>query len=857
MADLPRDFDDTWSAPKGFFGFLATIDNIPIATRYMVTSFGFFIVGGILALIMRLQLARPGNEIVDPETYNQLMTMHGTTMMFLFAVPFLEAFSNYLIPLLNGTRDLPFPRLTALSYWTYLFGGIFLYSSFLFGVAPDGGWFAYVPLNDKQFSPGKHMDFWDIGLSVAEVAALGAAAEMIVGILRMRAPGMSINRMPMFCWAMLVTSVMIVFAFTPLVVGTAMLELDRKELTRFFDPDHGGDPLLWQHIFWVFGHPDVYIMFVPTVGVLSHVIQTFSRRPLMSYPLMVLALLATGFLSFGLWVHHMYTTGISPVALGFFAAVGAVVAIPSGVNVFGWIATIWAGKPVWRTPMLYAIASIIIFTIGGVTGVMVAAVPFDFQAHDTYFVVAHLHYVLFGGTVFPIFAAIYFWFPKMSGKMPSERLGWWSAGIMFVGFNVAFFPMHLSGLQGMPRRVYTYHTGLGLDLYNLVSTIGAFLFAAGVLLSLFNLIRSARSGAPAGHDPWKGDTLEWSEPSPPEDAQFSRLPAVRSRHPLWDQATLLPLPDDDREVRAAVRALDRRPERWRGSLVVGVIDGRPLAVAHLPRKSIWPFVLSVGFLLLFTAALLDHPWIALAGLAVSVVGLGGWFWPQDTETLAIRECDAANAPPSDEAPGAWPDDEPEPASGTSVVRLPLAIGDRYANGYWGTWVFVLILATAFATFVAGHFYLGTGDRALPAGERVPPLRFALIATVAAVLSAVATRRATLATDRRTHPARALWLGVAGATQLALLALTVASWRELQLEPSQSAYASGVLGLVGFSGFVALTAAVMLLAGLLWALRAAGDPRGRGVALNASLVSYFSTATWLVVLVVVHLWPRAG
>src|SRR5687768_4840798 len=373
--------------------------------------------------------------------------MHATTMMFLFVIPFLEAFANYVIPLLTGTRDLPFPRLTALSYWTYLFGGIFIYASFVFGVAPNGGWFAYVPLNLKQYSPGPNMDFWDIGLSVAEVAAIGAAAEMIVGILRMRAPGMSLNRLPMFCWAMLVTSAMIIFAFTPLVVGTAMLELDRKEITRFFDAGYGGDPLLWQHIFWVFGHPEVYIMFLPAVGMMSHIVQTFSRRPLMNYTLMVLALVATGFLSFGLWVHHMYTVGISPAALGLFAAVGAVVAIPSGINVFGWIATIWAGKPVWRTPFLFALASIIIFTIGGISGVMVAAVPFDFQAHDTYFIVAHLHYVLFGGTIFPIFAALYFWIPKFSGRMMSEKLGRISVAVMFIGFNVAFGPMHLSGLE--------------------------------------------------------------------------------------------------------------------------------------------------------------------------------------------------------------------------------------------------------------------------------------------------------------------------------------------------------------------------------------------------------------------------
>ena len=837
---LPASFDETWSAPSEKWGLFATIDNIPIAVRYMATSFAFFIAGGILALVMRLQLARPENGFVDAQTYNQLFTMHGTTMMFLFVIPFLEAFANYLIPLLNGTRDLPFPRLTSLSYWTYLFGGIFLYSSFLFGLAPDGGWFAYMPLNDTRHSPGLNMDFWDIGLSVAEVAALGAAAEMIVGILRMRAPGMSLNRMPLFCWAMLVTSIMIVFAFTVLVVGTAMLELDRKELTRFFDPVHGGDPLLWQHVFWVFGHPEVYIMFVPAVGVMSHIVQTFSRRPVMSYTLMVLSIVATGILSFGLWVHHMYTTGISPAALGVFAAVGMVVAIPSGVNIFGWIATIWAGKPVWRTPLLFALAAIVIFTIGGVSGVMVAATPFDFQAHDTYFVVAHLHYVLFGGTIFPVFAGLYYWMPKFSGRMLGERLGMWSAGLMFVGFNLAFMPMHWSGLEGMPRRVYTYSPGLGLEWYNLLSTIGAGVLAAGVLVSLVNFAVSVRRGRVAGRDPWGGDTLEWSEDSPPADAQFGRLPLVRSRHPMWDQRSLLPAPEDDPAVARAVDALDRRPERWRGNVVVGVLDGRPLGVVHLPRRSIWPFVLSVGFLFLFVSALLDNVPLALAGAAVSAAGIVGWFWPIDTEGVAIRETGA---------------DRPGPPERGSGAQLPLLVGDRSANGYWASGVVVAILATALATFLAAYFYLGQGPRLVPSGEAVPPLVPALVATLPALVALAATRWATALVDRRADGARWMPLLAGALAHGAFAWASIAAFRASALEPSASGWASGVLGVVGFGWLVALGAAVMLLVALLWALRAPGDPRGRGVALNASLVSYFSGAAWIVTLLAVHVWPR--
>jgi len=857
VAERRREFEHTWDQPKGFFGIFATIDNIPIATRYMVTSFAFFIVGGVLALVMRVQLARPENGVVDPQTYNELFTMHGTTMIFLFVVPFIEAFANYLIPLLNGTRDLPFPRLTALSYWTYLFGGIFIYASFLFGMAPDGGWFSYVPLNLKEYSPGLNMDFWDIGLSVAEVAAIGAAAEMIVGILRMRAPGMSLNRLPLFCWAMLVTSAMIIFAFTPLIVGTAMLELDRKELTRFFDARYGGDPLLWQHVFWVFGHPDVYIMFVPAVGVLSHVVQTFVRRPVMSYTFMVLAVVATGFLSFGLWVHHMYTTGLSPMGMGFFAAASMAVAIPSGINVFGWIATIWAGRPVWRTPLLFAVGGIVIFVVGGVTGVMVAAVPFDWQAHDTYFVVAHLHYVLFGGSIFPIFAGLYYWVPKFSGRLMSERLGQWNFWLMFVGFNLAFLPMHWSGLHGMPRRVYTYPGGLGLEWYNLLSTLGAFVLAAGVVLFVANVAVTLRRPKTAGADPWKGDTLEWSEESPPSDAQFARIPVVRSRHPLWDQATLLPVEGDDEDVVRAARLLDHAPSRWRGSLVVNVLDGRPLALAHLPRRSVWPFIMSVGFTTLFVAALLDSPWVAIAGLVITAGAIVGWFWPVDTEGTAIDEAYV------DEAlvPGGTPEDT-RPAGLHPVqyyrpgqLGLPLAVGDRAANGYWGTCVLVVILSVAMATAVASYFYLGAGPNPLPAGAAPPPLAPALWATAATVLAAVATRLLTRATDRRASGARLRAALAALALHALFVWLAVQSFRSGDFDPKLSGYASSVLLVLGYTWATGVGAAGMLLAAVLWAWRKPDDPRGRGVALNASLVSYTATGCWLVALAVVYLWPR--
>jgi cytochrome c oxidase subunit I+III len=840
MEDRKAGFEQTWSQPTGFIGMLRTIDNIPIAKRYMATGFGFFVLGGLLAALMRIQLGTPDNTFLDPETYNQVFTMHGTTMMFLFVIPFIEALANYLLPLLLGTRDLPFPRLTALSYWTYLFGGLLLYSSFLFGMAPDGGWFAYVPLTNRQWSPGLNLDWWDIALSVAEVAAMGAAAEMIVAVLRMRAPGMSINRIPVFGWAMLVTAFMILFGFTPLIVGTAMLELDRKGLTSFFVPEHGGDPLLWQHLFWVFGHPEVYIMFLPAVGIVTHIVQVFSRRPVVSYTLVVLAILATAFLSFGLWVHHMYATGLSPMAMGYFAAASTVIAIPTGVQVVGWMATLWSGRPLWRTPLVFALAGLVIFVLGGITGVMVASPPFDFQAHDTYFVVAHLHYVLIGGTIFPLFAGLYYWLPKVTGRLLSERLGMASALTMFVGFNLAFFPMHISGLLGMPRRVYTYPEGMGLEIWNLLSTAGAFVFATGILLSVVNFVISLRWGARAGNNPWNGDSLEWSVTSPPPDAQFPRLPVVRDRHPLWDeqwrQERMRPeeTPAADREAREDVAQMDHWPTRWRGALVVTVNEGRPLAVVHMPRRAISPFVASVGLVTLFAALIVDYMPVIWAGVAVVVAGIIGWFWPQATERAAMEEVGQ---------PGA--DD------------LPLAQYGPISNGYWGTWVFVLVLATALVTFVSSYFYLGGNVR--PGGEAAPvaPIGPSGLATALLGMGLVPMFAALRAIRR--ERAGALRLAVLAAFTLAAIHL----WLLLDallgsgLAPAASGRDSAFLGVAGFHAVVTAALLVMLAVSVLWVLLRPLDGRGWATVWNASVVYGFTVASAALTFAVLYVVPRVG
>jgi cytochrome c oxidase subunit I+III len=831
---IPREqadaFDRTWSDPRGFIGWLRTINNIPIAHRYMVTGFAFFLIGGLQAVLMRIQLGTPDNTFLSAERYNQLFTMHGTTMMFLFVIPFIEAIANYMLPLMLGARDLPFPRLTALSYWTYLFGGIFLYSSFIFGTVPDGGWFAYVPLTSREFSPGLGLDFWDIGLSVAEVAAIGAASELIIGILRMRSPGMSLSRLPLFAWAMLVTAFMLVLAFTPLIVGTAMLELDRKGLTRFFDVAAGGDSLLWQHIFWSFGHPEVYIMFLPALGIVSHIVQTFSGRPLIGYRAVVASMIATGAIAFVLWVHHMFAVGMSAVMMNMFMAASMLIAIPSGIQVFSWIATLWLGRPRWRTPLLFVAGFILIFVLGGITGVMVSVVPFDLQAHDSYFVVAHFHYVLIGGVVFPLFAGLYYWLPKITGRMMSEQLGKWNFWMMFVFFNVTFFPMHIAGLLGMPRRVYTYDAGLGWELPNLISTIGALGLAAGVGLFVLNVLRSLKHGTSAGNDPWVGDTLEWSETSPPRAAQFPLIPVVNGRHPLWEASLRGGL---DRFA-ALMRSVDAAPTRWRGSVCVSMRDARPIAIAHFPRASIWPFTMSLAFVLIFAGALVDSGWLALAGAAGTLVSLGGWFWPMDSQRIALEEMRGAS----------------------ERGELPLAVHGPISNGWWGTIMTVLVYAIALATLVASYLYLAPRWK----DPEVPDLTSGL--TAALVFGSVAATavlnwwggrsdKPTEASIRRFALTASTLLDV---TALGLIFVLFA-YHELGSTAGEHAQQSLLYLFLVFSLMVVLTHFAIVGTAALWAWRAPEDELGLAPAKNGAIMGYFSAANWLATGAIFYLIPR--
>jgi cytochrome c oxidase subunit 1 len=613
-ARLAARLERTWRRPPGIIGWLATVDHKEIGRRYIVTALVFLALGGALALAMRVQLAQPDQNLISPDRYNQLFTMHGSTMMFLFAVPVMEGVAVYIIPLMVGTRSTAFPRLNAFSYFMYLFGGLMLWVAFLLNIGPDVGWFAYTPLSGPQFSPGKRADIWAQMITFTEVSALAAAVVLVCTILKTRAPGMTLARMPLFAWAMLVQAVMIIFAMPAVALCSSMLISDRLIGTNFYNAAEHGDALLWQHLFWFFGHPEVYIIFIPATGFVSVICETFCRRPVFAHAVVVLALISTGILAFGLWVHHMFATGLPRVGYSFYTAASMSVSIPTGLQIFCWLATMWDGRPRFQVPMLYVVGFIITFVIGGLTGVMVAAVPLDLQLHDTYFVVAHFHYVLIGGAVFPLLGILTYWYPKITGRMMSETLGRVGFWLLFLGFQLTFFPMHWSGLLGMPRRVYTYPAGLGLELPNLLSSIGAFVVATSVLLFVVNGLVSLYRGAIAGPNPWGAPTLEWATSSPPPVYNFAHLPVVESNTPLWDSNGELPvitgLRVDDKEI-----------------LLTTVVAAAPDLREPVPEPSLWPFISAVAIGIVFVSSIFS-PWAIAVGALPSAIALTAWFWPK-------------------------------------------------------------------------------------------------------------------------------------------------------------------------------------------------------------------------------------
>ena len=614
LPDISEQLERVWEPQKGLWGWLTSVDHKSIAKRYVATAFTFFLLAGLEAAVMRAQLARPENDVLGPDAYNQYFTMHGTTMMFLFAVPVMIAMGLYLVPLMVGTRNISFSRLNALGYWTFLIGGVLLYVAFAGNSGPDAGWSAYVPLAGPQYSVGKRVDIWAQMITFTEIAALIAAVEIIATVFKQRAPGMSLNRIPIFVWTMLVTSFMVLFAMPAVAVASQFLAADRLISTHFFNPAEGGDALLWQHLFWFFGHPEVYIMFLPGTGIISSVLPVFTRRPMYGYPALVLSIIATGFIGFGLWVHHMFATPVPQLGQTFFTAAGAMIAIPNGIQIFCWIATIWTGRPVFRTPFLFALGGIIIFVIGGLTGVMVASVPFDLQVHDTYFIVAHFHYVILGGVVFPLFAGLYYWFPKFTGRMLGETAGKWHFWLMFIGVNVTFFPMHQLGMEGKPRRVYTYLEGTGWGDLNLVASIGALTIFTSVAIFLANVLLSWRRGHVTPANPWNADSLEWATSSPPGPYNFAYIPVVQSRNPLWE-------PGDSRPV---VTGLSTERKE---SLLTTVLDAEPDARHHDPGPSIWPLILALAIGVFFIV-LIFSTWGFIIGTLLSFGAFAGWAWPR-------------------------------------------------------------------------------------------------------------------------------------------------------------------------------------------------------------------------------------
>jgi cytochrome c oxidase subunit I+III len=813
-----------WQAGSGIIGWLSAVNHKNIGKRYIVTAFLFFAFAGVAALLMRIQLMFPENTFLNADQYNQIFTTHGVTMMFLFAVPIMQGVGIYLVPLMVGTRDVAFPKMNAFGYYVYVLSGVALWISLFLGTAPDGGWFAYTPLTLTRYSPTFGMDVYSALITGTEISALIAATEIIITAFKFRAPGMSLNRIPVFVWAMVVTAFMIIFAMPSVVIATTFLLLDRGINTNFFNPDLGGNPLLWQHLFWFFGHPEVYIIFIPALGMVSEILAAFTRRPVVGYSLLVVSLVAIGVVSFGLWVHHMFTTGLPILGLSFFTIASMVIAIPSGIQIFSGLATLWHGQWNFKTPLLYVLGFIATFVIGGITGVMVAAVPFDTQVHDTYFVVAHFHYVLIGGAVFPLFGALYYWFPKITGKMMSERLGKWNFWLTFIGFNVTFFPMHITGLLGMPRRVYTYLPGLGWDGLNFLSTIGAFILGVGVLLFVLNIFNSLRSGEAAGDNPWNAGGLEWATTSPPPPHNFEPLPAAHSRYALWH----IPA-EGDQESYTFKTALDRREV-----VATTALDADPEMRVPLPGNTLLPFITALTAMFTMVGTLI-HWQFVLYGSILVLIMIGFWHWPRAKE----RSMD-------------WVKSGPEEALEVSTV---IKGQGKHPPYYYGTILFILIEATEFAALIASYFYLRSSTSDWPPGDiPKPDLLLPTLATLFILGSIIPTYlgdKAIKKGDQRGLQIGAFLTVLMDAVFIVLLMIHLAL---LNYKWDTNAYSSAYWVLVGshliFAGIMLLENAYILVLALQgyynaerhWAVEVDG------------ISSYFVIAVWVAVYVTVFLSP---
>ena len=770
-----------WCGPKGW-EWITVVNNNYVGVYYIGAAMLFFVLAGVLSLLMRTQLALPLNGFLEQETYNQLFTMHGTIMMFLFAVPAVEALGVLLLPQMLGARDLPFPRLSAYAFWAYLVGGLAFFCSIFFGLAPNGGWFMYPPLTSMTYSPGINADFWLLGIGFIEISAIAGAIEIIVGVLKNRAPGMTLDKMPIFAWGMLIFACMIIVAFPSVILATTLMELERAFSWPFFDALKGGDPMLWQHLFWFFGHPEVYIIFLPAAAAMSTMVAAVARTPLVGYRLVVLAMLATGFISFGVWSHHMFATGMPSISIGFFSSASMAVSLPAGIQVFAWIATVASGRMQFTTPGLFVLGSLVVFVMGGLTGVMVAMVPFDWQAHDSYFIVAHLHYVLIGGMVFPFFAAIYFWTPMSSARPLSERLGKWVFWLMFIGMHVAFMPMHLTGLMGMPRRVYTYLPDRGWEIPNMISTVGAFLFAAGVLIWIVDMIRNFRPFGPkdAGNVFGSGG-LEWL----PTGLYSTRsVPIVTTRYPLWEQPTLA------RDVEAGRYFLPDAPTGDRETIVTSPLTAEPQYLQRMPRPSgwhVWAAVFTAAFFLLLVVQ--AYVISAITGV-LAIYCIFQWCWFLDRPRV-----------------------QPTVDIGASI-QVPTYMSGPRSHGWWAMVITLVVAGMILVMTVFSYVFLWSRN---PLDWAPPPATGLILITAlyAVALVGVRASNAALAQDRPRSPMIATGLMLAS---LGLIAgawwLDLGGWMATGLTPQVSGQGATVFYFLSWQGFFVFTSAIMGLYALL-------------------------------------------
>ena len=666
-----------WASDPGMKGWFTTVNHTDLGRMFLTVAVFFFLAGGVLAMLIRAQLASPRSAFVGPDIYNQLFTMHGTLMMFLFAIPLFEGLAVYLLPKILGTRDLAFPRLTAYGFWCYVFGGSMLIFSMLAGIAPDSGWFMYPPLSSTLGAPGINSDFWLIGITFVEISAIAAAVEITVTVLRYRAPGMRLSQMPIFAWYALVTAVMILTGFPPLILGSILLELERAFGMPFFQVADGGDALLWQHLFWLFGHPEVYIIFLPAAGAISTILPVMARTTLMGYGWIVAATVSLAVLSFGLWVHHMFTTGIPHMGLAFFSAASTLVAVPTAVQIFAWIGTIWRGSPQLYLPMLWILGFFATFVIGGMTGVMVAIVPFDWQVHDTYFIVAHLHYVLVGGFVFPMLGALYYWMPHFIGRKSYFQLGYTAFWLIFAGFHGTFLLLHWAGLLGMRRRIDTYETGTGWELINILASVSSFVMAIGFALVLIDIVVNAVIAVRGSRNPWNAGTLEWAMPTPAAAYNFASLPVVASREPLYDT------PDLPNMIARGEGYLGDPSRGRRETLTVDISTGAPRYIVVYPGNTGMPIVMSAVTGLFFLGLLIKAYWLVpIAAVGVTALALR-WVW-----TLGTRR----------------------PEGLLTVGRgesLPTSAEVADPPGWWGSLFLLLADGTFFGSLLFGYAFLWT------------------------------------------------------------------------------------------------------------------------------------------------------